>query len=82
MHVQIMSNGIYKSPVHRVVTNREKARISVATFYAPHEDKEIQPVDGIVSETRPRMYKTIKKYVDFYFDYYHQGRRPIEAAYI
>jgi len=27
-----MSNGIYKSPVHRVVTNREKERISVATF--------------------------------------------------
>ncbi|KAF8102867.1 hypothetical protein N665_0191s0017 [Sinapis alba] len=80
--MEIMSNGIYKSPIHRVVTNREKARISVATFYAPHEDKEIQPVDGTVSETRPRLYKAIKKYVDFYFDYYHQGRRPIEAAYI
>ncbi|KAH0850897.1 hypothetical protein HID58_095149 [Brassica napus] len=35
----IMSNGIYKSPVHRVVTNREKERISVATFCVPGADQ-------------------------------------------
>jgi len=80
--IEIMSNGIYKSPVHRVVTNREKERISVATFCIPDGDKEIQPADGLVSEARPRLYKTVKKYVDLYFDHYQQGRRPIEAALI
>lgn len=77
-----MSNGIYKSPIHRVVTNREKERISVATFCVPSPDKEIQPVEGLVSETRPRLYKTVKKYVELYFDSYQQGLRPIEAALI
>ncbi|CAL9231007.1 unnamed protein product [Arabidopsis halleri] len=80
--MEIMSNGIYKSPVHRVVTNREKERISVATFCIPGADKEIQPVDELVSEARPRLYKTVKKYVELYFKYYQQGRRPIEAALI
>ncbi|KAL1189118.1 Protopine O-dealkylase [Cardamine amara subsp. amara] len=80
--MEIMSNGIYKSPVHRVVTNREKERIYVATFCVPGPDREIQPVDGLVSEGRPRLYKPVKKYVELYFETYQQGRRPIEAALI
>uniref|UniRef100_A0A0D3B237 Fe2OG dioxygenase domain-containing protein n=1 Tax=Brassica oleracea var. oleracea TaxID=109376 RepID=A0A0D3B237_BRAOL len=71
--MEIMSNGIYKSPVHRVLTNREKERISVATFCVPSPDKEIQPVEGLVSDARPRLYKTVKKYVELYFDSYQQG---------
>ncbi|CDY46344.1 BnaC01g30260D [Brassica napus] len=78
----IMSNGIYKSLVHRVVTNMEKERISVAMFCVPGGDQEIQPVEALVTETRPRLYKTVKKYVEFYFEYYQQGRRPIEATLI
>ncbi|KAF8085646.1 hypothetical protein N665_0655s0009 [Sinapis alba] len=80
--MEIMSNGMYKSPVHRVVTNSEKERISVATFCVPSPDKEIQPVEGLVSEARPRLFKTVKKYVELYFDSYQQGLRPIEAALI
>ncbi|CAA0281368.1 unnamed protein product [Arabidopsis thaliana] len=80
--MEIMSNGIYKSPVHRVVTNREKERISVATFCVPGPDKEIHPADGLVSEARPRLYKTVTKYVDLHYKYYQQGRRTIEAALI
>ncbi|KAJ4883542.1 2-oxoglutarate (2OG) and Fe(II)-dependent oxygenase superfamily protein [Raphanus sativus] len=80
--IEIMSNGIYKSPVHRVVTNRKKERISVATFCIPGADQGIQPVEALVTETRPRLYKTVKKYVDLYFEYYQQGRRPIESALI
>ncbi|CAA7049103.1 unnamed protein product [Microthlaspi erraticum] len=49
---EIMSNGIYKSVIHRVVTNKEKERISVATFCNADADKEIQPIDGPVSELR------------------------------
>lgn len=75
-----MSNGMYKSPVHRVVTNREKERVSVATFCVPDPDKEIQPADGLVSDTRPRLYKTVTKYAELYYKYYQQGRRAIEAA--
>ncbi|ESQ43088.1 hypothetical protein EUTSA_v10013988mg [Eutrema salsugineum] len=80
--LQIMSNGVYKSPVHRVVSNREKERISVATFCFPHAEQVIQPVEGLVSEARPRLYKTIKNYAEIYFKYYHQGGRPLEAVLI
>ncbi|XP_037494689.1 protein SRG1 [Jatropha curcas] len=65
---EIMSNGIFKSPIHRVVTNRERERISIA--------------DGLIDETRPRLYKTVKGYASFYTEYYQQGKRPIEAALI
>ncbi|CAH2070029.1 unnamed protein product [Thlaspi arvense] len=79
---EIMSNGIYKSAIHRVVTNREKERISVATFCNAGADKELQPEDGLVSEARPRLYKTIKNYGEIYFDYYQKGLRPIQTALI
>ncbi|PHT33430.1 hypothetical protein CQW23_25230 [Capsicum baccatum] len=38
---EIMSNGLLKSPVHRVVTNSEKERITVAMFCSPEFGSEI-----------------------------------------
>ncbi|KAF5482253.1 hypothetical protein F2P56_002838 [Juglans regia] len=78
--VEIMSNGIFESPVHRVVTNSERERISLAVFCIPEPEKEIQPVDGLVNKSRPRLYKKVKNYVDIYFQNYQQGKRPIDAA--
>lgn len=75
-----MSNGIFKSPVHRVVTNSERERISLAVFCIPESENEIEPVDGLVNESRPRLYKKVKNYVDIYFQYYQQGKRPMDAA--
>ncbi|KDP31635.1 hypothetical protein JCGZ_15373 [Jatropha curcas] len=80
--MQIMSNGIFKSPVHRVVTNTETERMSIAVFCIPDSEKEIKPADGLIDETRPRLYKTVKDYVSLYFEYYQQGKRTIEAAII
>ncbi|KAK0571829.1 hypothetical protein LWI29_022179 [Acer saccharum] len=80
--IEIMSNGIFKSPLHRVVTNSERERISVAVFCIPNSEKEIEPVDGVEDETRPRLYKKVKDYVSIYFQYYQLGRRPIEGAII
>ena len=79
---QIMSNGIFKSPVHRVVTNSERERITLAVFCFPPPDQEIQPVEELINEKRPRLYKKVKDYPSLYFQYYQQGRRPIEAALI
>ncbi|KAL5850579.1 hypothetical protein ACOSQ4_008592 [Xanthoceras sorbifolium] len=80
--IEIMSNGIFKSPLHRVVTNSERERISVAVFCIPNTKKEIEPVDGVVDEKRPRLYKKVKDYASIYFQYYQRGRRPIEGAII
>ncbi|XP_059635187.1 codeine O-demethylase-like [Cornus florida] len=77
---EIMSNGIFKSPVHRVVTNSVKERITLAVFCMPDLGKEIGPVEQLINEKRPRLYKKVKNYVDIYFQNYQQGKRPIEAA--
>ncbi|CAN6329924.1 unnamed protein product [Urochloa humidicola] len=40
--MEIMNNGIFKSPVHRVLTNAEKERLSLAVFYGVGEEKARQ----------------------------------------
>ncbi|KAJ6435757.1 hypothetical protein OIU84_000888 [Salix udensis] len=79
-HIEVMSNGVFKSPVHRVVTNSERERTSVAVFCTPDPDNDIEPVDGVVSETRPRLYKKMEDYQSKYLQYYQKGRRPIESV--
>lgn len=79
---QKMSNGIFKSPVHRVVTNSERERFSLAVFCTPNSDREIEPVNGVVTDGRPTMYKKVKNYVSYFFEYFQRGRRPVEAAII
>ncbi|KAL6497887.1 hypothetical protein OROHE_026914 [Orobanche hederae] len=78
--LEMMSNGIFKSPVHRVVTNKEKERMSVATFCAPGVGEEVGPVEELVDDRNPRMYETVRNYPEIYFKYYQQGRRPIGAV--
>ncbi|KAH9718134.1 Fe2OG dioxygenase domain-containing protein [Citrus sinensis] len=78
--IEIMSNGIFKSPIHRVVKNTEKGRMSLVMFCFPNPNKEIEPVKGLVTETRPRLYKTMKDYTSIVVENYQKGRRPIEAA--
>ncbi|KAM0017943.1 putative codeine 3-O-demethylase [Helianthus debilis subsp. tardiflorus] len=71
--MQILSNGIFKSPLHRVVTNKGKGRISVAMFIEPDPNKEIGPVDVLVDEKTPRMYKTVKNYAVFNYECFQKG---------
>ncbi|CAA7411086.1 unnamed protein product [Spirodela intermedia] len=47
----ILSNGRYKSILHRVLVNREKVRISWSVFCEPPPDKIIlKPLDALVHE--------------------------------
>ncbi|WOG96582.1 hypothetical protein DCAR_0415918 [Daucus carota subsp. sativus] len=78
--VEIMSNGIYKSPVHRVVTNSERERMTVAMFCSPNSTRYIEPAEELISKTRPRLYKKVKNYFDVCFESYQQGKLPIEVA--
>lgn len=43
MHVQILSNSLYKSVEHRVIVNAKEERISLALFYNPKGDVPISP---------------------------------------
>uniref|UniRef100_A0A803LH18 Fe2OG dioxygenase domain-containing protein n=1 Tax=Chenopodium quinoa TaxID=63459 RepID=A0A803LH18_CHEQI len=78
--LEIMSNGILKSPMHRVVTNSESERISVAVFSFSDPDREVGPLAGLVTDDRPQMYKRVKHYENIFFENYQLGKRPLHAV--
>ncbi|KAJ8750956.1 hypothetical protein K2173_016137 [Erythroxylum novogranatense] len=41
--VEVVSNGIYKSAMHRVVADKNGSRLSIATFYNPAGEAVISP---------------------------------------
>ncbi|KAM7480317.1 hypothetical protein LguiA_028530 [Lonicera macranthoides] len=78
--MEIMSNGIFKSPVHRVLTNSQRERISVAVFYTPEQGKDIGPQEGLVNEERKRIFQNVKDYADTHWGYYQKGMRALHTA--
>lgn len=78
--MEIISNGIFKSPVHRVLTNSKRDRISVAMFYTPEPEKEIGPEAGLINEERPAAFKKVKNYADIHWEYYQKGMRALHTA--
>ncbi|EPS73559.1 ethylene-forming-enzyme-like dioxygenase, partial [Genlisea aurea] len=78
--LEIMSNGHLKSPVHRVVTNSNSERLTIAMFCSPGTGQEIGPDDRLIDEENPKLYKNTNDYVGIYFQYYQKGLRPIDAV--
>ncbi|RWR79418.1 protein SRG1 [Cinnamomum micranthum f. kanehirae] len=66
--IEMWSNGKYKSIEHRVVTNKHKPRISVASFIEPAMDAYIEPLDQMVDCEQLRVYRKIK-YGDYFRNY-------------
>ncbi|KAK9289729.1 hypothetical protein L1049_007888 [Liquidambar formosana] len=59
--LEIWSNAKYKSVQHRVVTNKDKARISYATGIVPPNDAEIEPLDHMVDSQQPfKIYNKVR----------------------
>ncbi|KAM7267393.1 hypothetical protein ACFE04_009559 [Oxalis oulophora] len=76
--LEIMSNGIFKSPIHRVVTIPNTEKISVVGFVLPESEMEIKPVDELIDETRPRLYKKVTNYFAAYLENYGKTERFID----
>lgn len=55
-----MTNGIFRGSVHRVVTNAEKERISLAMFYSVDLEKDIEPMADLLDEKQLTRYREIK----------------------
>ncbi|XVE60549.1 hypothetical protein DITRI_Ditri05aG0137700 [Diplodiscus trichospermus] len=50
-HMEILTNGKYKSVVHRAVVNNKATRISTATAHGPPLDKIVSPAPELVEDS-------------------------------
>ncbi|KAL2498039.1 2-oxoglutarate (2OG) and Fe(II)-dependent oxygenase superfamily protein [Abeliophyllum distichum] len=76
--IEIMSNGIFKSPLHKALSNSKKEQTILAMYCAPERGKEIEPVGELINDKRPRLYEAVRDYHETYF--FQQGKRPIDAV--
>ncbi|KAK4479081.1 hypothetical protein RD792_014592 [Penstemon davidsonii] len=60
--VEILSNGIYKSALHRVLAMKDGKRLSIATFYNPAGDAMISPASKLLLPDRVRFQDYLKFY--------------------
>ncbi|KAK8549577.1 hypothetical protein V6N13_073365 [Hibiscus sabdariffa] len=56
--IEIMSNGEYKSVLHRAVVNGDKERLSIAAFHNQKLGTQVGPLQDLVKTNKP-LYKTI-----------------------
>jgi isopenicillin N synthase-like dioxygenase len=58
--VQIVSNGKYKSVLHRAVLNSEMARMSIVTVIGPSLDAIVEPIPDLVNADSPAVFHGMK----------------------
>ncbi|KAH9316208.1 hypothetical protein KI387_024835, partial [Taxus chinensis] len=58
-HLEIVSNGRYKSVEHRALVNTDRTRISIAAANGPALDALIFPAPQLIDEIHPPMYKSM-----------------------
>ncbi|XP_004486198.1 1-aminocyclopropane-1-carboxylate oxidase [Cicer arietinum] len=63
--LEVITNGKYKSVMHRVIAQTDGARMSLASFYNPGDDALISPAPTLVKEN-----ETSEIYPKFVFDDY------------
>lgn len=65
--IEVMSNGKYKSVVHRATVNEEINRLSIASLHSLPLNKKIGPAPKLVDEQNPEFYKefSFKEFLDF-----------------
>ncbi|PUZ61957.1 hypothetical protein GQ55_4G319800 [Panicum hallii var. hallii] len=79
--MEVMSNGMFRSPVHRVVASAAKERISLAMFYGLDPEHEIKPAAGLLRDDQPALYKEVKTkdYMAGFYQHFARGTRVIES---
>ncbi|ONI30329.1 hypothetical protein PRUPE_1G244600 [Prunus persica] len=81
---EVLSNGRYKSAdrIHRAVTNIVEARLSLAMFYGPNKNTVIGPIEDLIDEEHPPLYRSYK-YAEFFEEFFKQEgkRRLVKEAF-
>lgn len=57
--MQVWSNGVFKAPVHRVLTNKGKERFSVPFFFNPAYEADVKPLEQCVTSDQPCLYRPV-----------------------
>ncbi|KAL6144160.1 hypothetical protein ACLB2K_054855 [Fragaria x ananassa] len=78
---EIMTNGKYKSSVHRAITNSNRPRLSVATFHDPAKTVKVSPASELISQSTPPLYGEVVygDYVSSWYTKGPEGKRNIDA---
>ncbi|KAJ4977305.1 hypothetical protein NE237_002411 [Protea cynaroides] len=69
---EILSNGRYRSAVHKAITNAKNDRLSVATFHDPAKTTKTFPVAELINESSPPRYREVV-YGDYVSSWYTKG---------
>ncbi|XP_009760749.1 flavanone 3-dioxygenase 3-like [Nicotiana tabacum] len=66
-HMEVLSNGRYKSVLHRAAVNSEKKRISIASLHSLALGKTVRPAPDLVNEQHILSYKegSFSDFLDF-----------------
>ncbi|KAM3282921.1 putative 2-oxoglutarate-dependent dioxygenase SLC1 [Capsicum chacoense] len=80
-HLEIFSNGRYKSVLHRVLVNSSKSRISVASLHSLPYSSKIQPSPKLINESNPKLYKDtdFANFLEYISSYEHKSKSFLES---
>ncbi|OIW21790.1 hypothetical protein TanjilG_10830 [Lupinus angustifolius] len=66
-HFQVLSNGLYKSVLHRAILNNSETRISIASLFSLGLDDKVDPAKELVSAQNPKRYResSLRDFLNF-----------------
>lgn len=66
-HLEVLSNGLYKSVFHWVTSNAQKSRVSIGSCLSFPMAEMVEPAMELVDEEHPKRYKasSLEEYIKF-----------------
>jgi isopenicillin N synthase-like dioxygenase len=66
-HLELLSNGRYRSLVHRAVLNCDNSRVSIASIHSFSMHEKVKTAGELVDERHPKIYResSFKEFLDF-----------------